>query len=121
MDFSATTTRGVTVNLSTAALQTVAGNNLKLTLGATNTIENIIGSEQNDTLTGNSLANVLTGGGGNDLLSGASDDDTYLFDADTPLGIDTIDESAVEMTHSISAPPRAKLLPSICRCQRFKS
>ena len=39
-------------------------------------IENLIGSEYNDILAGNSLDNILTGNAGNDLLWGSSGDDT---------------------------------------------
>ncbi len=39
-------------------------------------IENLTGSNLNDTLSGNSGANVIVGGNGNDLLSGGGGDDT---------------------------------------------
>ena len=83
LDFSGTTTRSITIDLSNAASQVVnAGLTLTLSSGAT--IENVIGTALNDTITGNSLANVLTGGTGND---------TYLFDTDLALGSDTINEA----------------------------
>ncbi|MDC7827074.1 M10 family metallopeptidase, partial [Pseudomonas sp. BLCC-B13] len=41
-------------------------------------IENAIGSNHNDTLTGNALANVLTGGAGIDTLIGGLGNDTYI-------------------------------------------
>ena len=83
LDFSATTTRHVVVDLSNAAAQVVNAG-LTLILGSGATIENAIGGDLNDTLTGNSLNNTLTGGPGND---------TYLFDTDLALGTDTLDES----------------------------
>lgn len=44
----------------------------------------ILGSDGNDT---------LTGGGGDDQLSGGSGNDTYIFDADTSLGSDTVTDT----------------------------
>ncbi len=84
LDFSATTTRNLAINLADASLQSVVAGSLTLTLFEDNTIENVIGGTLNDSITGNSLANVLTGGLG---------DDTYNFDTDTPLGIDRIQET----------------------------
>ena len=102
LDFSTSTTLGVTVNLGTATTQVVNAN-LSLILGADNTFENITGGSLNDVLIGNALANTLTGNAGNDTLTGgaANDsltaglgDDTYLFAADSALGVDTLNESA---------------------------
>jgi len=45
----------------------------------------ILGGDGNDT---------LTGGGGADQLSGGSGNDTYIFDADTFLGSDTVTDTA---------------------------
>lgn len=81
LDFSATTTRSLTINLANAALQTVAAGNLTVNLSADNTIESVIGGTQNDTITGNALTNVFVGGPG---------DDTYNFDTDAVLGADSI-------------------------------
>jgi Ca2+-binding RTX toxin-like protein len=84
LDFSGTTTKNVAVNLASTAAQTV-NSNLTLTLSSATGIENVLGGSLNDTLTGNSRANVLTGGPGND---------TYLFDTDSALGSDTVVEAA---------------------------
>jgi Ca2+-binding RTX toxin-like protein len=101
LDFSATTTRAVAVNLASAAAQVVNAG-LTLTLSAVNTIENVKGGDLGDTLTGNALANnlegnrgndTLEGGGGNDTLQGGANDDTYDFDTDNALGSVTIIES----------------------------
>ena len=81
LDFGATTTRNLAINLASAALQPVAAGNLTLTLSADNTIESVIGGTLNDTITGNSLTNVFVGGLG---------DDTYNFDTDAVLGTDSI-------------------------------
>jgi len=83
-DFSATSSQAVSVNLADPALQIVNAN-LSLDLNAGNRIENVIGGERGDTLTGNSLDNVLTGGAGNDR---------YLFDTDLLLGSDRIVEAS---------------------------
>jgi Ca2+-binding RTX toxin-like protein len=92
LDFSATTTRGVTANLANAASQVINAG-LSLTLSSATSIENIIGGVLGDTLTGNTLANVITGGPGNDTLTGGAGDDTYLFAANANLGSDTINEA----------------------------
>jgi Ca2+-binding RTX toxin-like protein len=92
LDFSATTTQPIAVNLGVATAQAVNGN-LSLTFSSTSTFENVIGGALNDTLTANTLANALTGGAGNDTLIGGAGNDLYLFDADTALGSDTLDES----------------------------
>lgn len=97
------------INLGTAGNQTV---NSKLTLNLTAAqIENITGGSNNDNITGNALNNALSGGSGNDMLNGAdgtdilnggagndsliggNGDDTYLFDADSALGFDTLLET----------------------------
>ncbi|QDU28395.1 Bifunctional hemolysin/adenylate cyclase precursor [Anatilimnocola aggregata] len=82
LDFSSTTTIGVTIKLAVTANQTV-NSNLKLRLGTTGTFENVIGSAQNDFFTGNELSNVLTGGLG---------DDTYIFTTTAIEQTDTIVE-----------------------------
>lgn len=48
-------------------------------------IENIFGSIQNDSITGNTLANVLQGGNGNDTLSGGDGNDTIYGGVSTSL------------------------------------
>jgi Ca2+-binding RTX toxin-like protein len=102
LNFSATTTRVVSVNLSNAAAQ-VVNPNLTLTLDSAILFENALGGALGDTLIGNGLSNTLTGNGGsdileglgaNDLLRGGAGDDLYRFDMDNTLGIDFLDESA---------------------------
>jgi Ca2+-binding RTX toxin-like protein len=101
LDFSPTTGIGATVDLSLATVQTIAAGRLTLVLGSATTFENIIGGAANDTLTGNTLVNVLTGGAGDDTLSGGNGNDSYLFDADNPLGTDTLVETATGGTDLI--------------------
>ncbi|HEY1603086.1 MAG TPA: M10 family metallopeptidase C-terminal domain-containing protein [Pirellulales bacterium] len=96
-------TDGVTVNIGSTSTQSVVSGLLSLNLGTSTTIANVIGGAGNDTITGNSLSNVLdgrdgddtitagtgnavmyggagddtlTGGSGNDLLYGGAGDDT---------------------------------------------
>ncbi len=60
LDFSSTTTRSVSVNLSLTTPQVVNAG-LTLTLSSSTSVENIIGGSLGDSLTGNTLANLLTG------------------------------------------------------------
>ena len=103
LDFSPTTAGAATVNLALATIQTIAAGRLTLVLGSAATFENVIGSAGNDTLTGNTLDNLLIGGPGNDLLTGAAGNDSYLFDADVALGSDTVNDSAGIDTLDFSA------------------
>lgn len=77
---------GVRVGLSVTTAQATLGSGSDTLIS----IENLIGSNFGDTLTGNAGANainagagadVLTGGAGNDTLTGGSGDDTFIFDA----------------------------------------
>ena len=91
VDFSQTSA-GVTFSLVSTAIQTIAANgSVKLNLGTT--FENVNGGSGNDTLTGNTLANRMTGNAGNDTLVGSTGNDTYVYDADSPQGTDTITET----------------------------
>ncbi|MFN6010079.1 MAG: hemolysin, partial [Microcystis sp.] len=115
LNFAATTTKTINLNLGSTAAQTVTAGNLTLTLASATAFENVIGGSLNDTILGNSLANSLTGGAGNDTLSGlggndtldggagndtldgGADNDTYLFDTDLVLGSDRlIDASGID-------------------------
>jgi Ca2+-binding RTX toxin-like protein len=77
LDFSATTTRAVSIDLSNAAAQVVNAG-LTLTLLDGNTAENVVGGALGDSLSGNALNNFLPGGASNDTLDG---------DAGTDVGI----------------------------------
>ncbi|RZT44891.1 Ca2+-binding RTX toxin-like protein [Sphingomonas sp. BK036] len=74
--FTAGSATGVTVdlNLQGAAQNTVAAGNDTL-IG----IENLIGSQLNDTLIGNADANIIEGGLGNDALVGGAGNDTASY------------------------------------------
>jgi Ca2+-binding RTX toxin-like protein len=64
----------VTVSLLVAGAQNTLGYGTDKLSG----IENLIGSDFGDTLTGNGGANLLAGGNGNDTLSGGGGDDTLV-------------------------------------------
>lgn len=77
---------------------TRATNNLAIAYGVT--IENALGGNGNDTLTGNAASNTLDGGAGNDILTGLGGNDTlrggagadtYVFQAN--WGRDVIDDN----------------------------
>ncbi len=77
----------VTADLTTS---TAPSSNGGVALGhAYVSIENLIGSSNDDVLIGNGGKNVLDGGAGSDLLAGLGGDDTFVFD--TKLGSTNID------------------------------
>jgi Ca2+-binding RTX toxin-like protein len=86
LDFSSTTTRAVSIDLSNPAPQEVNAG-LTLTFSAGNTIDNVTGGALGDTITGNALNNSLTGGAGNDTLDGGAGTDTLDGSARTDVGI----------------------------------
>ena len=59
-------------------------------------IENIIGSEFDDTLIGDGADNIMTGGRGNDRLSGGGGADTFVFDNMTNSGFDRISDFGLD-------------------------
>ncbi|MFO0876543.1 MAG: M10 family metallopeptidase C-terminal domain-containing protein [Gemmataceae bacterium] len=73
LDFSATQTRAIIINLANPQLQVVAKGKLSLKLGSATAFENVVGGSQNDTLQGTGAANILVGGPGNDKLVGGAD------------------------------------------------
>lgn len=101
MDYSARTAT-VTVTLDAAVLAVGDDGEAGELDNCAVDIENIIGGDGNDSLTGNALANVITGGPGDDTLSGLAGDDTFDEgdadsgddDFDGGLGTDTVDYSA---------------------------
>src|SRR5262249_11389895 len=102
LDFSATTTRAVSINLGDIKAQQHDANPTLTLSSHIGTTENITGGALGDTITGNALNNVIDGGsgndtiegrGGNDTLTGGAGNDTFRFDTDNALGNDTIDES----------------------------
>jgi serralysin len=65
---------GQDIDISTGATYGDAVNNIAIAFGVT--IENAVGSDGNDQICGNSVANMLTGGAGNDSLLGLAGNDT---------------------------------------------
>ena len=101
LDFAATTTVPLNINLGTSSLQTVHSANLGLDLKSSSTFENVIGGAGNDTIVGNNAANTIsggkgndrvTGGGANDTMSGGPGNDTFFFATATSAESDTITE-----------------------------
>ena len=78
-------TMALTLNLGLNTVQSVHSNRT-LRLNSTAVIENVIGGSSNDTLTGNSIANVLVGNAGNDTLIGNNGRDILIGGQ----GLDTI-------------------------------
>ncbi|CAN5231104.1 hypothetical protein BH11PSE2_BH11PSE2_17290 [soil metagenome] len=74
-DYSATTGAGVTVNLNLSGPQNVDPYGADTLVS----IENLIGSKFNDSLTGNALDNFIEGGAGNDGLVGGGGLDTASY------------------------------------------
>jgi Ca2+-binding RTX toxin-like protein len=94
----ATANGAVVVNLGTASASGAAGND------TLNSVENVIGSSSDDTLTGDGNANVLTGGAGADALHGAGGNDTLNGDAGNDTltggtGNDTLNGGANDDTY----------------------
>ncbi|WP_325918226.1 retention module-containing protein [Pseudomonas frederiksbergensis] len=67
-------TAGVTVNLGLLAAQNTLGAGIDTLAG----IENLVGSNFNDTLTGDSAGNRIDGGLGHDVLNGGGGDDLLI-------------------------------------------
>ena len=78
-------TTDVMLSLKTIGVQSVHSNRT-LKLNTTDAFENIVGGSGNDTLTGNSLGNILVGNAGSDNLSGSGGRDILIGG----LGLDTL-------------------------------
>lgn len=55
---------------------------------------NLSGNVGNDAIFAGAKDDILTGGAGSDRLEGGTENDRYLFDADTPLGTDTLTDTS---------------------------
>jgi serralysin len=75
----------VILSVETTAVQSVHANRT-LKLNTIDVLENIVGGSGNDTLTGNSLANILVGNAGGDTLNGGGGRDILIGG----LGLDTL-------------------------------
>ena len=76
LDFSLSQDQGITANLSSSVKQTVHSSNLKLTLTNAVSVENVIGTDRDDIITGNNLNNLFVGGVGVDTITGRGGVDT---------------------------------------------
>ncbi len=68
LDFSATRSTPITVDLSNTSSQNVTAN-LALTLEPGNTVDNVIGGAASNTITANSASDTITAGPGNNILT----------------------------------------------------
>ncbi len=91
LDFSMLT-GAVMVDLGSTAPQIQAGGDVTIQLTDPLGVENVIGSDFNDMMTGNARNNVFTGGKGDDVMGGGAGSDTYVFGAGN-LGNDTVNEA----------------------------
>ena len=80
LDFSATTTQAITIDLSRYDTQTVNSNlTLRLDSALGIDIENVTGGSLNDHITGNNLDNILNSGAGNDVVNGGDGYDVAVY------------------------------------------
>ena len=85
--------------------QTVAADELKLTLASDNGVRTVLGTD---------FADTLTAGAGTQTLAGGLGDDTYAF-AGSPSGNIYLDEPTVEGSEQDAGFPRTQRCP---RCKR---
>ncbi len=74
---NSSSTLGVTINLALSTAQVTGGSGTDTLLN----IENLIGSDYADNLSGNASDNVIDGGPGSDTMAGATGNDTYFVDS----------------------------------------
>ena len=91
----------MTLNLGTTGNQ-IVNSNLTINLTAAQ-VENITGGNGNDILTAKLTGQLrFTGGAGNDVMTGGTGNDTYNFNTNSNLGIDTITEAASGGTDALN-------------------
>jgi trimeric autotransporter adhesin len=88
LDFRATTTKAINVNLSLTTNQ-LAATSVNLVIPVVS-IENLYGGSLVDTLVGNSLNNQLLGAAGNDTLTGGGGSDNFYFGGGVLSGAVTV-------------------------------
>jgi hypothetical protein len=90
----ASATSAVTVNLSLAGAQNTGGAGSDTLLA----IENLVGSDYNDVLTGTDTANTIYGGLGNDIIKpGAGNDKAYGGGGDDTFYVDAAGDTVTEL------------------------
>jgi Ca2+-binding RTX toxin-like protein len=92
-------TAAVTVSLALTSAQATGGSGTDTFVG----IENLTGSNYNDTLTGNSGTNVLNGGAGADRMAGGAGNDTYYVDNTGDLVTEGLNEGTDLVQSTLSA------------------
>jgi hypothetical protein len=93
LDFSATQTASISVNLGLTSAQTVAAG-LTLTLASGNSVDNVIGGAGSNAIVANAANDRFTLGTGDNTITQGSGHDTLLFNADTANGDDVINGGA---------------------------
>ncbi|MDD5160514.1 MAG: cadherin-like domain-containing protein [Sulfuricurvum sp.] len=91
-------TDGVSVNLSLTTAQATGGSGSDTILN----IENLTGSNYNDTLIGNSVNNTLNGGAGADTMMGGAGNDTYVVDSIGDVVTENVNEGVDRVISSVT-------------------
>ena len=101
LDLSGYTTAS-NIDLNPGAFSDANSMTKNISIAYTAVIENAVGGNGNDTLTGNSVANVLNGGGGDDTFNGGGGGDSFIGG----IGNDTVTYAteAAGLTIDMSTP-----------------
>jgi Ca2+-binding RTX toxin-like protein len=91
-------TTGAWQNVGTGQQETIAQ---QIWIGGGTTIERLSGSQEADTLVGNSVNNTILGGGGNDILEGQAGSDDNTTAGRAASGTDTVTEPDDQETDTI--------------------
>jgi Ca2+-binding RTX toxin-like protein len=94
INYTGHTAGGATVDLSASTNNATRTTTSNFNITGFN---NIVGSLNGDTLTGDNLANIIVGQAGNDVIQGNGGDDVYLFE--DAWGADTISDTAGNDTY----------------------
>ena len=90
-----------TVNLLTGSFKMTEGN--EVFKGTISGVENVIGTDNADVITGSNADNSIWSGDGDDILRGGLGDDTFFFEDEDQLGDGTIDGQTDDDTIVFSA------------------
>ncbi len=97
-------TGGIRADLTAQRIEKL-GNGAVTSIDTVLNVENLIGTNFGDTMTGDAAANQLSGGAGDDTVQGSRGNDTL----DGGAGVDTLDYSAMAVTAGTSAFVRVNL------------